>query len=163
MGKIYTFCKNNPVTNEDPSGYIVIRRWMVSSFIDMILTMIPGIGVAFAPIKVAKQYGKMALKTKVKTPLMNFIRFLTNNASKLITGFKNLLSKLPGVGSKLASKIPTKKLLYMIAGMTSSIAINKILNVLIPNIDILLSIGGAISGILDYVFDKKLDNSIWVV
>ncbi len=48
----------------------------------------------------------------------------------------------------------------MIAGATSSVTINKILNVLIPNIDIALSIGGAISGILDYIFDKKLNNSI---
>ena len=40
---------------------------------------------------------------------------------------------------------------------------NKILTVLIPNIDIVLSIGGAISGILDYALDKKLNNSIWVI
>ena len=106
---IYVFCSNNPVKNEDPSGYVVIKRWMISTPIDVILMLIPG------------------------------------------------------AGSKLAGKIPTEKLLDMIAGMTCSIAINKILNVLIPNIDILLSIGGAISGILDYVFDKKLDNSIWVV
>ncbi len=161
---IYVFCSNNPVTNEDPSGYVVIKRWMISTPIDMILMLIPGIGAAFAPIKaLGKQYGKMALKTKVKTPLMNFIRFIANNASKLITGFKNIVSEIPGVGSKLVSKVPTKKLVDMIAGATSSATINKIQNVLIPNIDILLSIGGAISGILDYVFDKKLENSIWVV
>lgn len=49
----------------------------------------------------------------------------------------------------------------MIAGMTSSVTINKMLKILVPNIDIVLSIGGAISGILDYAFDKKLNNSIW--
>lgn len=70
---------------------------------------------------------------------MNFIRFVAKNAGKLITAVN------------------------MIAGATSSIVVNKILNIIIPNIDIFLSIGGAISGILDYIFDKKLNNSIGVI
>ena len=51
----------------------------------------------------------------------------------------------------------------MIAGATSSATINKLLNVLVPNIDMVLSLGGAISGILDYIFDKRINNSILVL
>ena len=29
------------------------------------------------------------------------------------------------------------------------------------NVDIVLSVGGAISGILDYIFDKSINNVIW--
>ena len=41
--------------------------------------------------------------------------------------------------------------------------INLLLNRLLSNVDVVLSIGGAISGILDVLFDKKLNNSIWVI
>ena len=161
---LFSYCYNNSVMNQDPRGYFVIRRWMVSTPIDIILMLIPGIGAAFAPIKtIAKAYGRAALKAKIKTPLVSFIKFVARNASKLITGFQNIVRKIPGVGKWLASKIPVKSFVNMIAGATSSATINKILNILIPNIDIVLSIGGAISGILDFLFDKKLNNSIWVV
>ena len=161
---LYAYCDNNPIMNEDPSGYFVIRRWMISAPIDILLMLIPGIGAAFAPIKsLAKSYGKIALKTKIKTPLMNFIRFIAKNAGRIITGFQKIVGKIPFVGRRLASKIPVKNFVNMIAGATSSIVVNKFLNIAIPNIDIFLSIGGAISGILDYIFDKKLNNSIWVI
>lgn len=85
------------------------------------------------------------------------------NASKLIKGFQRIVKKIPWVGSWLAKKIPVNKLVNMVAGATSSAMINKILNILVNNIDIVLSVGGAIAGFLDYIFDKKLNNSIWVV
>ena len=49
----------------------------------------------------------------------------------------------------------------MVAGATSSAIINKFLNMVIKNIDIVLSIGGAISGVLDFIIDKKLNNVVW--
>ena len=161
---LFAYCYNNPMINEDPTGYFVIRRWMISTPIDILLMLIPGIGAAFAPIKsIGKQYGKAALTSRIKTPLVSFIKFIAKNASKIIKGFQKIVGKIPVVGKWLAKKIPVKKLVEMIAGATSSTAINKVLNVIQPNIDIFLSIGGAISGILDYVFDKKLNNSIWVI
>lgn len=45
----------------------------------------------------------------------------------------------------------------MIAGATNSAIVNKFFNY----IDIVLSVGGAISGILDYIFDKSINNVIW--
>ena len=159
---LFAYCENNTVNNTDPFGYFKIRRWMISTPIDIILMLIPGIGAAFAPVKsVAKAFGKAALKTKLKTPLVSFIKFIAKNAAKLIKGFKKIVSKIPGVGKWLASKIPINKFVNMIAGATSSAIINKFLNIVIKNIDIVLSIGGAISSALDYVFDKKLDNVIW--
>lgn len=58
-------------------------------------------------------------------------------------------------------KIPVNKLVSKIASFTSSSSVNWLLNKLVKNIDIVLSVGGAISGILDVAFDKKLNNSIW--
>ena len=161
---IFTYCENDPVINSDFQGFFVIRRWMVSAIADFLLGLIPGIGPLFAPVKtVAKAYGKAALKSKLTGPLGAFVKFVARNASKLLNGLKNGLSKLWGVGRWLASKIPVGKLTSMLAGLTSSVVINKFLNIIVPNIDIILSLGGLLSGVLDYIFDKSLNNSIWVI
>ena len=137
---------------------------MVSAIIDFILCLIPGIGGLFAPVKtVATTYGKTALKSKIAGPLGTFVKFLARNATKLINGLKKGLSKLWGVGRWLANKIPAQKLTSLLAGLTSSIAINSFINIILPNVDIILSVGGLISGILDFVFDKSINNSIWVI
>lgn len=44
----------------------------------------------------------------------------------------------------------------MIAGATNSAILNKFINYIIENVDIVLSVGGAISDILDYIFDKSI-------
>ena len=161
---IFTYCENDPVLNSDYQGFFVIRRWMVSAIADFLLGLIPGIGPLFAPVKtVAKAYGKAALKSKLAGPLGSFVKFVARNASKLLNGLKNGLSKLWGVGRWLASKIPVGTLTSMLAGLTSSVVINKFLNIIVPNIDIILSLGGLLSGVLDYIFDKSLNNSIWVI
>lgn len=49
----------------------------------------------------------------------------------------------------------------MIAGVPSSAIVYKFLNYIIENVDIVLSVGGAISDILDYIFDKSINNVIW--
>ena len=161
---IFTYCENEPVHNADYQGFFVIRRWMVSAIADFLLSLLPGIGSLFAPVKsIAKAYGKAALKSKLAGPLGSFVKFVARNASKLLNGLKNGLSKLWGVGRWIANKIPVGKLTSMLAGLTSSVVINKFLNIIVPNIDIVLSLGGLIAGVLDYIFDKSLNNSIWVV
>ena len=161
---LFAYCDNDPINNTDPNGCFVIKRWMISTPIDIILSLIPGIGAAFAPIKsLAKSYGKAALKTKLRTPLASFIRFIAKSASKLIKGLVKVVRKIPFVGKWIASKIPVNKLIKTIAGAASSSTINWILKKVASNIDVVLSIGGAIAGILDIAFDKKLNNSIWVI
>ena len=74
-----------------------------------------------------------------------------------------VVRKIPFIGKLIASKIPVNKLIKTIAGAASSSTINWILKKVASNIDVVLSIGGAIAGILDIAFDKKLNNSIWVI
>ena len=75
--------------------------------------------------------------------------------------FKNVIKKIPYFGKKILSKIKFKKFENMIAGATNSAIVNKFFNYIIENVDIVLSVGGAISGILDYIFDKSINNVIW--
>lgn len=49
----------------------------------------------------------------------------------------------------------------MIAGATNSAIVYKFLNYIIENVDMVLSVGGAFSDILDYMFDKSINNVIW--
>lgn len=58
-------------------------------------------------------------------------------------------------------KANNKKFKNIIAGATNSAIVNKFLNYIIENVDIVLSVGGAISGVLDYIFDKSINNVIW--
>ena len=164
LQNVFVYCENDPTFNSDYYGFFVIRRWMVSGIVDFLLNLIPGIGGLFAPVKtVARAYGKAALKSKIAGPLGTFVKFVARNASKLLNGVKNGLSKLWGVGRRLASRIPVGKLTSILAGFTSSVVINKFINIIVPNIDIILSIGGLLAGVLDYIFDKSLNNSIWVI
>lgn len=160
---IFVYCNNLPINNCDPIGYgqFIIRRWMVSALIDAILALAPAVGLAFAPIKsLAKAYSKAALKSKVRTPLAKFIKVVANAASKMITGLKKVVTKY--AGASVAKLIPTQKLVSFVAGLTATVTINKLLNILVNNIDIVLSVGGLVAGVLDYAMDKRLDNRIWV-
>lgn len=75
--------------------------------------------------------------------------------------FKNAIKKIPYFVKKILSKIKLKKFENMIAGATNSAILIKFLNYIIENVDIVLSVGGAIYGILDYIFDKSINNVIW--
>lgn len=72
-----------------------------------------------------------------------------------------MIKKIPYFGNKILSKIKFKKFENMIAGATSSAIVYKFLNYIIENVDMVLSVGGAFSDILDYMFDKSINNVIW--
>ncbi len=124
---------------------------------------IPVVGSVFAPIKALdKRLGRSALKRALKTPLVKFITTVAKYVGKVVTAIKNVVSKIPFIGKKLAGKIPTTgKIGYILAGATTSATVNKLLNVIVPNIGIFLSVGGMVSGLLDWLIDRKLNNKIW--
>lgn len=161
---LFSYCEGNPISHSDATGNFVIRRWMVAAVIDFILMAIPAIGSAFAPIKaIAKAFSKAALKTHIKTPLVSFIKFVSKSATTILKAIQKGLATVSGVGKWLAKKIPVTKIASGLAGLVTSVIFNKVLNTLIENVDIVLSVGGAISGILDVWCDKKLDNRLWVI
>ena len=161
---MFAYGENNPANSIDPYGTltITIRRWMIAGPIDALLMAIPGIGAVFAPVKaIAKSTEKKLLKSKLKTPITKFIKFIAKSAKKMMSLLKNVIRKIPHFGKKILSKIKLKKFENMIAGATNSAIVNKFLNFIIEDVDIVLSVGGAISGILDYIFDKSINNVIW--
>lgn len=158
----FAYCNNEPINTSDPTGHFTIKisRKMVGSFLDILLSLIPGIGGAFAPIKtLSKCYGLVALKVKIKGPLATFIRFIANKVPQVVSGLKTIVRKIPVFGNKIAKKIVVKKLQQQIASGISSAVINKAVNLLVKNIDLVLSLGGALSGVLDYFIDspRRLD------
>ena len=158
---LFAYCNNNPTINFDPTGYFTITRWMISVPIDALL--IAFVGGVFAPIKaLAKKLGPSALKSALKTPLAKFITAAAKYIGKALNAIKNVVSKVPFIGKWLAKKLPSaSKLGNTLAGGALSGTINKILNVIVPNITIFLSVGGMVSGLLDILIDGKLNNKIW--
>ncbi len=68
----FLYGNNDAVDNTDEYGYWSIPRGAVAFVVDALFMVIPVFGVAFAPIKsIAKEYGKFALKNKVREPLAN--------------------------------------------------------------------------------------------
>lgn len=164
---LFAYCENNPVNSSDPSGYFTVRRWMISSVVNMLLSLIPGLGVAtkalLTPINtLAKQYGKAALKANLKTPLTKLLKFVAKNAVRIIRGLKAALQRIPAVG-KLIGKINTTKMINNLVGLTSAVVVNKVLNIIINNIDVFSSIGGLVAGIADIAYDKKLNNVCLII
>ena len=158
---LYAYCNSDPINETDESGYFSIPRGAVSFVLDAILMAIPVVGAAMAPVKsFAKIYGRTVLKTKLRLPLSTLIRKVAGFARKVIDGITKVVKKIPFVGKSLAKKIPVNKLVNMIAGGTSSVVINSMLNFVVKNISMLTSVGGFVAGMLDYISDKKLDGYI---
>ena len=156
-------CYNSPINNIDPSGYFTITRWMISIPLDIALMAIPIVGSFFAPVKaLAKKLGVSALKKALKTPLVKFITTVAKYVSKIVTAIKNVVMKVPFIGRWLAGKIPTAtKIGYMLSGGVTSATVNKLLNVIVPNITSLLSAGGLVAGFLDWYIDNNFNNKVW--
>ncbi len=156
----YDYCNGNPVMYVDPTGYLTIPRWIVSFVLDLIISSI-GLGLLFAPVKrIASSFGKSVLRSKLKTPLFNLIRGFGKKISTVINILKKGIRKIPFVGSRLANKINTKALTSMVVGGGVSATTNRLLNIIVNDIDVVLSLGGFISGILDIWSDGKFDHKI---
>ena len=164
---LLTYCNNSPILNVDYTGTFSIPRSIVSFVLDIAFMAIPAIGALFAPVKtIAKSVGKSALKVKLKTPLLSFIRKVAQFSKKIIECLVKAVSKIPIFGKRWASKIPVQKMISffvpLAAGGSASLVITSILNLMVANIDLFLSLGGAISGILDWLIDGRLNGKITI-
>ena len=152
----FSFANNNPITNEDVFGCLVIPRWIISFLIDLIVSL-AGIGFLFAPIKyAASTLGKNALKSALKTPFTKIVVFLGRCISEILKFISLLVSKIPFVGKRLGSLLTKQlqaKATNALVGGAVSFFVNKMLTTLIVNIDVLLSLGGLIGGIIELIFD----------
>ena len=155
---LFSYCENNVVNYCDYLGFFKVVRAVVSVPIDVILSLL---SPYLAPIKAAaKKFAGAALKSKLATPLISLIKFVAKVAGKLLTALKSIVNKIPFVGRKWARLIDVNKISSSIAGAVTSGVFNFILNKIVPNISIFLSVGGFVAGLLDLLSDGKLDNRI---
>ena len=154
----FSFANSNPIINEDVFGCLVIPRWIISFLIDLIVSL-AGIGFLFAPIKyAASTLGKNALKSALKTPFTKIVVFLGQCISKILKFISWLVSKIPFIGRWLGSLLTKQlqaKATEALVGGAVSFFVNKMLTTLIVNIDVLLSLGGLIGGVIELIFDKE--------
>ena len=159
---LYVYCANDPVNYVDPSGHvkITIRRWMIATPIDL-ATVGLGLGIAFAPVKqMAKSFGKAAAKHEFKTKLFGFAQKFKNVASEFSRGVVKAARKLPG-SKKWGKKLNAKSIEASIYSFTTKQVVYRFADKIVKNIDICLSLGGLISGILDYKINGGLNNKLW--
>lgn len=164
---LFTYCENDPINRVDPLGTkFIVRRWMIALVLDAALLAIPGIGPMFAPVKaVAKELGLRLVKKQfsknllgVLTKIIRGLVSFCNKAIKLIKNYK------PIKNFKFIKNLKAEKLVGSILGVALfKIPVYKTLDLIMVNIDICLSLGGFFSGILDYAFDKKMNDQIWVL
>jgi RHS repeat-associated protein len=160
QANLYTYCGNNPVTGYDPTGYFSIPRWTISVPLDFLTAPL---SPYLAPIKsFAKNFAGNALKMRISTPLVNMIKSVARIASNVLNTIRSVVSKIPFVGKGWANQINVAGISRSIANAATSATFNFILNTIIPNITVFLSVGGFVAGLLDVLSDRRLDNRITI-
>ncbi len=163
---MYAYCENNPVNDSDPTGDFVVRRWMVSLLLDMAFMAIPVIGGIFAPIKyAAKNMGLALVKTKFTGNIFKSVKWIISNVVKVASKIVNVVKKVPILKKfKFIKNLNANKIAGSLLGVAFfKTPTYKLLNLVVKNVDIVLSLGGFISGLLDYAFDKSVNNKIWEI
>jgi hypothetical protein len=152
---MFAYCENNHINNLDPYGYFSIPRWLVSFTIDAAIWALSGgfasiISTITQPIKAIARRAGVAL---IKSFLKGFLKGVAKKLVKVVYAAAKFLTKIVRFWS-------AKKIAQKIAGGILSVTANRVLNIIAPNIDIFLSIGGLIGGIWDYFSDKRLNGCI---
>ena len=159
---LYIYCNNSPIMNQDPKGYksFTIRRWMVAMPLDILL-MALGLGAIFAPVKtLAKSAGRAFVKTQLKHRIFKFLNVLKSKVISVSSAILKVLKKIPGI-SKPLKNWTASKIAAMFFGFIGKQVMYRFMDLLLKNIDVCLSLGGFVSGILDIAIDGRLNNSIY--
>lgn len=159
----YIYCENDPVNNVDPLGYFKIRRWMIAFPIDAVLLSTPA-GALFAPIKAAgKQFGKAVVEHGFSSHIFKVLNWICKNILGIAQKIVNAIKSVKVInGLKFIKNLSAKKITASILGFALfKTPTYKLLGLLIKNVDIVLSIGGFFSGLLDLAIDGNVNDVIW--
>ncbi len=160
---LFAYCCNDPINNVDFNGHFKVRRWMIAFPLDMIFMATPA-GALFAPIKYAgKKFGLALVKTKFSHKIFNVLNWIIKNVTKYAQKIVNTLKSIKAIKNfKFIKNLTSTKISSSFLGFALfKTPIYKTLNLLLKNADIVLSLGGFISRILDLCIDRKVDNAIW--
>ena len=157
---LYAYCANNPINYVDPSGHFTVRRWMVAVPIDIILSAV-GVGLVFAPIKaLCKAYGKALSRTSFRGHLYTFASKMKRYGNSIGKKVYYALKKIP-VAKKYVKYSIVGTIESKLYSIVSTQVIYRLSSLLIQNIDLCLSLGGLASAVLDYAYDRKLNNVVY--
>ncbi len=159
---LFTYCENTPVNGSDLDGHkrsYTINRSIIAGILDGIVMVIPILRVAFAPIKMAAKVSGSYLVGIIRKQLPIILQEMLVNGKKIVLNFAILVAKVPVIGKTLANKIK-KITIRQLCGNLFSGGVNKVISIMLPNIDMCLSFGGFIAGMWDYFSDSKLNRKI---
>ena len=144
---LYAYCVNDPVNGVDPTGLFSIPTWVISVPIDAAILWIAGhfhitwMGY-MAPLKIMGKNAAARLFSKTVAPVL---KGLVGTIMKIIT------KALTWIGKKAyAASI----------NFTAKLAISAIISEPLRAITAIMSVGGLIAAIWDYVSDRKFDGRI---
>lgn len=178
-GNLFDYCGNCPTKNADYFGFcytptypestsgskktFVVRRWMIATIADIVFSIIPVIKTIYAPIEtLTKSIGKSFFKENWKR---TFLRFFENFKSVVIdfaAFLKRHLGGLKWFKSKFLN-YTSREIAQEIFGWMFSQVVMNFLDELFENFDIISSLGGLISGAIDWFVDGKIDDRLWVI
>ena len=165
---LFVYCNNNPINTSDPTGSISIKipRWIAITLFNIIASVIPGLKSVYYPLKIgikrfAKKTSSYVLKNKIRSSLASAVSKVYYFAGRLASGLQKAEKRVPGI-KQYASKITAATVYSAVRKTAIQTVVFKLINIMFKNIEIFLSIGGLIAGILDYATDRSLNGLIVV-